>query len=187
MNNPRLRFKTADSPGEYDQIYQLNYETFVEEIPQHHENPDRRLIDKFNDENTYFICLDEHDKLAGMLCVRDRRPFSLDAKVANLDSLIPIKGALCEVRLLSVRKEYRHTRVLAGLLEQLYHFGETKNYQGALISGTTRQEKLYRHLGFTPFAPPVGPAEAQYIPMFITIESFRQTIKRLISYESSPI
>ena len=30
-----LRFKIADDPAEFEQIFELAYDTFVEEIPQH--------------------------------------------------------------------------------------------------------------------------------------------------------
>ena len=38
-----LIFKIAREPVEFEQIKALNYETFVEEIPQHEENKDRAL------------------------------------------------------------------------------------------------------------------------------------------------
>jgi hypothetical protein len=40
----------------------------------------------------------------------------------------------------------------------------------ALISGTTRQQRLYRHLGFVPFGPLVGTPEALFQPMYLTKE-----------------
>jgi hypothetical protein len=42
----------------------------------------------------------------------------------------------------------------------------------ALISGTTRQLKLYEHLGFVPFGPLVGTPEALFQPMMLTLERF---------------
>jgi aspartate aminotransferase-like enzyme len=41
-----------------------------------------------------------------------------------------------------------------------------------VISGTTRQLKLYRHLGFTPFGSLVGTTAAPYQPMYLTLETF---------------
>ena len=42
--------KIAEHPQEYDQINQLNYQTFVEEIPQHsaYNNSNQILVDKFD-------------------------------------------------------------------------------------------------------------------------------------------
>ena len=71
---PPLVFKFANEDWEFEQIHRLNYQTFVEEIPQHHASPTHRLVDKFHPENTYLICLSGR-KLAGMLAVRGNRPF----------------------------------------------------------------------------------------------------------------
>jgi hypothetical protein len=43
-----------------------------------------------------------------------------------------------------------------------------------LISGTTRQAKLYRHLGFTPFGPLVGKGDILFQPMYMTLAAFRK-------------
>ena len=78
-----IRYKVADQDWEFNEVHKLNYETFVEEIPQHRTNRKKSLVDKFHTENNYIICLKE-DKLAGMIAVRDKRPFSLDLKLNNL-------------------------------------------------------------------------------------------------------
>ena len=52
-----LTFKVASEDWEFQQIHRLNYETFVEEIPQHGGNAEKSLVDMFHSENTYFICL----------------------------------------------------------------------------------------------------------------------------------
>src|SRR5580765_3933188 len=100
-NRSPLVFKAADEDWEFDLVHQLNYKTFVEEIPQHAQSPSQRLEDKFHSENTYLICLSGR-KLVGMLAARSKRPFSLDQKIANLDSYLPPGRSLCEIRLLSV-------------------------------------------------------------------------------------
>ena len=59
------QIKIASEPQEIEQIHRLNYKTFVEEIPQHTPNSERRIIDKYHDENTYVICL-LGDQLVGI-------------------------------------------------------------------------------------------------------------------------
>src|SRR3954470_16018751 len=101
-----LIFKIANEDWEFDLIHQLNYKTFVEEIPQHAPSPTQRLVDKFHSENTYLICLSGR-KLAGMLAARSKRPFSLDSKLENIDSFLPAGRKTCEIRLLAVEKKFR--------------------------------------------------------------------------------
>ena len=179
MNSaPSLTFKIASEPAEFEAIHRLNYKTFVEEIPQHAYNPEERLIDKFHAENTYAICL-SGGCLVGMVAGRTNRPFSLDNKLPNLDSHLPAGRRVLEVRLLSVEKEHRTGFVfsrLVGLLAQ--HFRD-QGYDLAIISGTVRQLRLYKHLGFVVFGPVVGSGEAQFQPMYLTLESFIEMAKTL--------
>lgn len=177
-----LVFKFASEDWEFEAIHRLNYQTFVEEIPQHHRSPTHRLVDKFHAENTYLICLADR-QLVGMLAVRGNRPFSLDQKLPNLDSHLPPGRKICEIRLLSIDKKFRGARggqVLAGILALLWQHGVERGYDLAIISGTTRQLKLYQHLGFVPFGPLVGTGDAQFQPMYVTLETFEVTAREFL-------
>src|SRR5207244_3736510 len=90
-----LTFKIATDRWELEQIHELNYRTFVEEIPQHRGNPDRALIDRFHGDNTYFVGK-RGARVVGMIAVRSRRPFSLDEKLPDLDRYLPAGWTFCE-------------------------------------------------------------------------------------------
>jgi aspartate aminotransferase-like enzyme/GNAT superfamily N-acetyltransferase len=175
-----LVYKIATEAREFEQIHALNYRTFVEEIPQHRANGAGLLVDRFHAENTYVICLADGD-LAGMVALRGERPFSLDEKLERLDAYLPAARTLCEIRLLAVAPRYRKTGVFAGLVLRLVQLARARGYDLALISGTVRQLRLYRHLGFEPFGPRVGTARAQYQPMMLTLERFRDRAARLLA------
>jgi aspartate aminotransferase-like enzyme len=178
-----LVFKFASEDWEFEQIHRLNYKTFVEEIPQHQRSATERLVDKFHAENTYLICL-SGKKLAGMLAVRGNRPFSLDQKLENLDSYLPPGRTICEIRLLAVEKKFRGAQVLQGILALLWQHGIERGYDLAIISGTNRQFRLYQHLGFVPFGPMTGAGDAQFQPMYVTLETFETTAREFL--RSSP-
>ncbi|MBM3327906.1 MAG: aminotransferase class V-fold PLP-dependent enzyme [Calditrichaeota bacterium] len=172
MSTPTgFTFRIATEPWEFEQIHRLNYRAFVEEIPQHNPNGEGVLVDKFHTENTYVIAVKEQ-QVIGMLAMRDKRPFSLDAKLSNLNTFIPPGRTACEIRLLTIDPAHRGATLLQGLILKLIEYSRTKGYNLALISGTTRQIKLYRHLGFKPFAHLVGTGEAQFQPMMLTLEDF---------------
>jgi len=175
--SPELIFKVATEDWELEQIHRLNYRTFVEEIPQHPPNPEGRLVDRFHAENTYLICL-QGRRLVAMLAMRAKRPFSLDGKLPNVDAYLPKGRNPIEVRLLAVEPEFRKTIVFTQLFESVVRYCLTEGFDLAIISGTTRQAKLYRHLGFVPFGPLVGTEQASYQPMYLTIEAFGQTLER---------
>ncbi|MGG4167893.1 aminotransferase class V-fold PLP-dependent enzyme [Rossellomorea vietnamensis] len=176
MNNDTLHYKIACEQEEFQQIYSLNYQTFVEEIPQHEGNDRFMLVDKFHDENTYVIAKAD-DEVVGMIAVRSERPFSLDQKLGNLDEYLPDRAVPCEIRLLSVKEAYRSTRVFYQLCDRLVSYCLDQGYTMALISGTVRQLKLYKRIGFLPFAELVGEEEARFQPMYLTRESFETSTK----------
>ncbi|WP_114570844.1 GNAT family N-acetyltransferase [Exiguobacterium flavidum] len=147
-------------------IHQLNYEAFAEEIPQHPPNEERRLVDKFHDENTYLVGK-ENGKIVAMLALRDARPFSLEQKGITLPK---DAGRPVEVRLLTVRPEHRNSRTFLGLMRYMMNHLEETGHDVAYISGTTREERLYGRFGFRVFAPAVGTAEAMFLPMRLTRE-----------------
>lgn len=167
------RIKLAESPAERDQVHRLNYETFVEEIPQHAPNAERRLVDRFDTENEYAIALDGSGEVIGMLALRARRPFSLDQKLERLDDYLPPQRSLCELRLLAVRREHRHRVLMRDLVAFTAQRCIAAGHDLAVISGTTRQLALYRHLGFKPFGPLVGAPGAQFQPMFLSLEGLK--------------
>jgi hypothetical protein len=174
----RYRFKLASEDSEFEQIHRLNYRTFVEEIPQHSVNLERRLVDQFDGQNAYVICL-EGDRLVGMLSVRGQRPFSLDAKLPNLDDYLPPGRSACELRLLSVEPEHRNGQVFFGMVKRMSEHCFARGYDLAVISGTLGQLRLYRHVGFVPVGPVVGTAKALYQPMYLTREAFLERAKLL--------
>ena len=171
-----FRFKTADTNAEFEAIHRLNYRTFVDEIPQHAPNPQRRLVDRFHAQNTYLICLAgaEPGELAGMLALRTERPFSLDEKLPDLDAFVPAGARMGEVRLLAVEPRWRGSAVLAGLARLLERECLARDLDLVLVSATTRQRRLYRHFGFEPFGPLVGRPGAQFQPMQLGRERFRE-------------
>src|SRR5256886_2387960 len=185
MNAARsVGFKIASEESEFEQVFRLNYRTFVEELPQHPPNPEKRLVDRFHHENAYLIALDA-DQLIGMMAVRDKRPFSLDEKLGNIDRFLPAGRKICEIRLLSVLASHRNGMVFQGLLKLLLEYGKSQRYNLAVISGTVRQQKLYKHLGFVPFGPIVGSKDAQYQPMYLTLEEFEEVASPLLNVASA--
>jgi hypothetical protein len=168
-----LTYKIADSDDEFEQIFRLNYKTFTEEIPQNEVNDERRRVDKFHGENTYLVCMQD-DRLLAMMAIRDKRPFSLDEKFADLDSYLPPYTSICEIRLLAIEPDKRSTRVFGGLGLLAAQYCDAHGYDLAVMSGTTRQAKLYKHLGFVAFGPLVGKGDILFQPMYLTLDAYRK-------------
>ncbi len=102
-------------------------------------------------------------------------------------STCPRGRTICEIRLLAMEKKFRGARggqILQGILALLWQHGIEKGYDLAIISGTIRQFRLYQHLGFVPFGPLVGTGDAQFQPMYVTLETFEVTAREFL--RSSP-
>ena len=159
-------FRVASETWEYEQIHKLNYQTFVDEIPQHQPNAQCRLVDRFHGQNTYLIAV-RGRQLLGMIALRDTRPLSLDEKLGDLENYLPAFDSILEYRLLAIREDCRHTLIFKGIMKKAFDMAFERPYDIAVISGTTRQARLYKHLGFKPFGPLVGKPGALYQPMYI--------------------
>ncbi|RIK33501.1 MAG: hypothetical protein DCC55_34815 [Chloroflexi bacterium] len=181
---PSLNFKIAGEPWEFEQIHRLVYQGFVEEIPYHSPNTEQRLVDRFHAENTYAIASDG-GHVVGMCAIRDRRPFSLDQKLANLDDYLPPHKKVGEFRLLFVLPAYRNGVVFRNLLDTLTTHSISQGMDLAVLAGTTRQLRLYRHMGFIPFGPLVGAPGAQFQPMYWTLNAARSHIRWLSVLQSN--
>jgi len=186
MGHRLMQVKIASEPWEFEQIHTLNHETFTREIPQHPASPSGRLVDRFHDDNVYVIGL--HDRrVAGMVAIRRQRPFSLDQRLPDLDAYLPAGRAICELRLLAVEKgDRRRGRLLPAIFDFVWRYCLGQGYDLALISGTTRQLKLYEHIGFMPFGPLVGAPGALFQPMMLTLERFAPRAPRLLHAAQPP-
>jgi hypothetical protein len=172
-------YRIARHRWEFEQIYRLYYRTFVEEIPQHPPNRDQRLVDSLMTRSTPFVCLEE-GRVIGMVMLSGERPFSLDRKLGALDTYLPAGKKPCEARLLMIEPGYRNGRVFAELLVRAARWGRAEGYELVVISATLRQMKLYRHLSFVRFGPPIGSVEAPFQAMYATWDQVPEPVRHLV-------
>lgn len=165
-----------ESEDDFEQIFRLNYKTFVEEIPQHEKRNDERLIDKFHDKNSYLVAKIDN-KVLGMVCYNTVRPFSLDLKNVPIDEFIPEGTKTAELRLLAVDPKYRQNDIANSLIKELVRILVGKGIYLGFISATTRELDFYNKVGFTSFGELVGKEGAYYQPMYITFDRLRDKLK----------
>lgn len=179
MRKPDFLIKIADQPFEFEQIQQLNYQTFVEEIPQHNPaiNNNKTLRDKFHDENVYIIAVVEKEVI-GMLAYRGKRPFSLDEKLPDLDQYFSHGCYPGEVRLLTVKKQYRHFKVFFSLFEKILEYCFDQGHNSIVISAVVTQVKLYRHMGFRAFGPLLFSGSTHFQAMIIDLVNIKYKMNK---------
>jgi GNAT superfamily N-acetyltransferase len=161
----RYRFKAAETPGEYEQIFRLNHAVFAGELEQHPTHADQRLVDKFHDKSVYVIALAD-DRIVGMISVHDQAPWSVAGKLAD-PTVLDAYGRLLEVRLLAVEPAHRNGVVMAGLMLGVYE--HARDYDALVMSGHIEKAELYHKLGYTDLGPPVASGQAMYVPMVVRV------------------
>jgi aspartate aminotransferase-like enzyme len=164
-----IEFKEAETAEEIEQIHRLNHRIFAEEIGQHPQTSDGRLIDRYHDRNRYFIAC-ERGALAGMISVHDGPDFSVASRLKNPAALSALRAPL-EIRLLAILPEFRNRSVLAGLFWQVCDYAQANHYSDLLISGIVDRLPMYRKIGFSPMGPPVPDGTASFVPMRISLEA----------------
>ena len=174
------QFTIASSPDELEQVYRLNYATFVTELGQHSGDGSGRLVDKFDQKNTYLIALRD-GRVVGMVTVHGEPPFSTAQRLADPSLLGSIGGRPLEVRLLAIAPEERQRMVFAGLLWHVQEYACAKGFTHLLISGYVRRVAIYERLGFRALGPPVPSGNVEYVPMAVALADMPARILREIA------
>lgn len=171
-----IEFRRAKTEAEFEAIHRLNHRIFAEEVGQHGRRADGRLVDRFHENNAYFIaCRD--GELVGMVSVHAGPEFSVSSRLGDAESLKALRAPL-EVRLLAILPEYREGAVVAGLFSQVDAYARAHGYSDLLISGIAEREGMYRKLGFRPMGPAVPCGEAAFVPMRLSVDAPPEEFRR---------
>lgn len=176
MPAKKFVYRRAETAEDFEQIRRLNHAAFAEELRQHEPRPDGRLIDRFEDRSRFLLALDD-GRLAAMVCWSMTPPFSVESRLQDPDILRRLPQPVCEVRLLAVAREYRHTTVFAGLLAKLLEEVRAAGAATLVISGVEERREMYERLGFRAIGPPVPQGEARFVPMALRLEELPPRIR----------
>ncbi len=170
-------YRTAETEEDYEKLRRLNHAAFAEELGQHEVRPDGRLEDRFEAKSRYLLAL-EGERLAAMICWSMERPLSVESRLSDPRALEELPQPLCEVRLLAVAREYRHTAVFAGLLAKLLGAVRAAGASTLLISGVEERAAMYERMGFRPLGPAVPQGAARFVPMALSLGGLPERIER---------
>ncbi len=159
------------------QIRRLNHAVFAEELGQHEPRPDGLLIDRFEAKSRFLLAMDG-DRLAAMVCWSMTPPFSVESRLEDPRILEQLPQPVCEVRLLAIDPDYRHTTVFAGLLAALLTEVRAAGAATLVISGLQERRSLYERLGFGALGAPVPQGAARFVPMALVLEALPDRIRR---------
>jgi len=164
-------FTRATSAEDDKQIHELNFQTFVREVPQHIDPGNGQLVDKFHAKNQYFLARRDGE-IVGMIAVHDEAPFSVTKRLPDPNILPGLGSKPIEVRLLAIQPDQRNRMVFAGLLWLVYQYINDGEYSHLLISAFADRLTLYHRLGFQELGPAVPDGEASFVPMVCRPDQF---------------
>lgn len=171
--------KLAETDDEYDQVHELNYRTFVEEIGEYPDYQGDHLVDKFHDKNRYFIGTRD-GRVVSMMAVHDQPPFSMAERLADPSVLSELGDRLLEVRLLAIEPEERHGVAFSGTLWYMIEWAIARGYTHLIIAGVADKEKMYTRMGFRAMGPAVPKGNVSFIPMVLPLNNLPGNIRRHI-------
>jgi predicted GNAT family N-acyltransferase len=159
VGRSRWSVELANSEADRQEIFQLRYRVYVDEMEKPYPNADvtaASLSDQLDIDGLLFILRDDHGTVAGTV----RGNAALDvishdpalATRLHLDQLGRqhlLRATICS-RLVMTRRERRRGAVVP-LLQAIYQWGVVHGVQLNLIHTANRLVPFFRHLGFCAF------------------------------------
>lgn len=162
------------TPSDREVIYRLRHEVYALEIGQHAANPDERLTDNLDEANIYLVAGCE-DGIAGFISLTppECRRYSIDKYFARGDLPFAVDAGLYEIRLLTVQKPFRGTRVAALLGYAALRWIEA--HGGTSIAAIGRREVLSAYLkaGLSDCGMQVQSGAVHYHLLHATLQGLR--------------
>jgi aspartate aminotransferase-like enzyme len=169
---PKLLFRQAVSAADLEQIHALNHRVFAEEIAQHGRESSGLLVDRFHEQNNYFVAVRD-EVVIGMISAHAGPEFSVKRRLPDAALLESLPRPI-EVRLLAIEPKERNRTVLAGLLWQAYDYAVSGGYSHLLISAIATRRGMYEKMGFHALGPAVPDGKASFVPMLMTLGEHRR-------------
>lgn len=133
------------TPEEREKIYHLRHEVYACEIGQHSVNQQQLLTDKLDASNIYLVARCD-DEIAGFISLTPPTggTYSIDKYFTREQLPFAVDAGLYEVRLLTVRREHRGTRLALLLMYAAFRWVES--HGGTHITAIGRREIMPAYL-----------------------------------------
>jgi histidinol-phosphate/aromatic aminotransferase/cobyric acid decarboxylase-like protein len=146
----KARISIAD-PADRPAIYRMRHEVYASELGQHKTNPEQKLADSLDDFNAY-ITAHIDGQLAGFISITPPcfGRYSIDKYIARDALPICFDDTLYEMRILTVAKQHRSSRLAAVLLYAAFRWIEERKGKHIIAIGRTDVLSIYLKHGARP-------------------------------------
>lgn len=176
--NRKARISIATESDRHS-IYRMRHDVYAVELGQHKPNPEERLTDSLDAFNEYIVAHVDGE-LAGFISITPPGfgKYSIDKYAAREDLPIHFDDELYELRVLTVAKEHRRSRLAEALMYAAFRWVEENNGKHIVAMGRTDVLSIYLKLGFRTLDFPIQSGAVQFELVETTIEALRKIAER---------
>jgi histidinol-phosphate/aromatic aminotransferase/cobyric acid decarboxylase-like protein len=171
----RVRISMA-TPQDRRGIYAMRHDVYACELGQHRPNPGQMLSDALDDANEYVVA---HigGELAGFISITPPSAgrYSIEKYVPREELALAFDDGLYELRVLTVAREHRHSRLAAVLMYAAFRWVEERGGRHVVAMGRSEVVSLYLKHG-------VRPMHRQVRSGAVTFELLETTIGQLCEF-----
>jgi predicted GNAT family N-acyltransferase len=173
-------FSVARSADEIAQIQELLYRTFVVEVPRYEDPGHGYLVDRFHEQNCYYIARREA-QVCGVMATHDQPPYSVVDALDDPAKLEAFGPDLVEARVFAIEPHARQGAVFVGLICTAFQHVHSAGHRYIVISGLAARQKMYEHLGFTTLGPAVLRGGDYFVPMVLDLSQLPRSAQQILS------
>ena len=160
-------------------IYSIRHSVYATELSQHSENDRLSLTDALDEFNVYIVA-EVDDKIVGFISITppDENTYSID-KYLSRDSLpFDIDGGTFEIRILTVDKNSRGSKIAALLMYASFRWIESKGGTRVVVIGRVELIDLYLKIGLKNTGIQVNSGALTFELMTVTINDARDNLRK---------
>ncbi|HEV3300100.1 MAG TPA: aminotransferase class I/II-fold pyridoxal phosphate-dependent enzyme [Planctomycetaceae bacterium] len=163
------------TPEDRPAIYRLRHEIYASELGQHAENEEQQLRDGLDEFNHYIVATSD-DEVIGFVSItppgQDR--YSVDKYVLRAELPVPIDDGLYEVRLLTVARPHRSSRVTLLLMHAAMRWIDERGGHNVVAIGRREVLGLYQKAGFVLAGKSIKSGAVHYELMTTSLDRARR-------------
>jgi histidinol-phosphate/aromatic aminotransferase/cobyric acid decarboxylase-like protein/GNAT superfamily N-acetyltransferase len=174
----KARISVADD-SDRDSIYALRHEVYAEELHQHTATRDRMLSDSLDAFNAYIVAkLD--GQLVGFISITPPGfgRYSIDKYLARENLDVSFDEGLYEMRILTVARPHRGTRLAAGLMYAAGRWAEERGGKHLVAMGRLEVLSIYLKHGFKPLRHQINSGAVTFELLSVSMQQLRATVER---------
>jgi predicted GNAT family N-acyltransferase len=170
-------------------IYRLRHDVYATELGQHRENEQHELCDAL-DEFNHYIVVSTAREIIGFVSITPpgHGGYSVDKYVTREELPVPVDDGFYEVRLLTVAKAHRTSRVTLLLMHAALRWIDERGGRNVVAIGRREVLALYRKVGFLTAGGSIKSGAVRYELMSTSLERarqcavpFRDVIRRILA------